>query len=60
MKSHFMEMLLLNRCFILFHFIFLSLFYVFLNKYGFRLLTKKTWQCWAFANKHGTFHGFVV
>ena len=30
------------------------------NKYGFRLFSKMTWQCWAFAHKHCTFNGLVV
>ena len=30
------------------------------NKYGFRLFSKMTWQCWAFAHKHCTFNGFIV
>ena len=27
--------------------------------YVFRLFTKTSWQCWAFAHKHCTFNGFV-
>ena len=36
-----------------------SHFFVCFNKYGFRLFTKTTWHCWAFAHKHCTFNGFV-
>ena len=41
-------------------FVLVCLLFLCFNKYGFRLFSKRTWQCWAFAHKHCTFNGFVV
>ena len=41
-------------------FVLVCLLFLSFNKYGFRLFSKMTWQCWAFAHKHCTFNGFVV
>ena len=41
-------------------FVLVCLLFLCFNKYGFRLFSKMTWQCWAFAHKHCTFNGFVV
>ena len=43
-----------------FFFVLVCLLFSCFNKYGFRLFSKMTWQCWAFAHKHCTFNGFVV
>ena len=41
-------------------FVLVCLLFLSFNKYGFRLFSKMTWQCWAFAHKHCTFNGFGV
>ena len=43
-----------------FFFVLVCLLFLCFNKYGFRLFSKMTWQCWAFAHKHCTFNGSVV
>ena len=50
----------LRWCIHFFVVVLVCLLFLCFNKYGFRLFSKMTWQCWAFAHRYYTFKGFVV